>query len=277
MKKFFRALAYGILCSAVPALADTVVTNATPNGWAFDFRDGGGTVLTTGPTLLTDYVVGPSAPPLGTGSAHLSTPPGGGDGSGELRNSNYAGTALSTITALSYSTFMSVNNGQQFPYLVLTISTTGGTTQDDKIYFEPPYQQPSTGNPSLPDQGATSMNLWQTWNALEGGWWNDLGDFTQGTGVGSFADYLALYPNATIVNAGTLGGVRFNVGFASPGDAFDGNVDNFTIGINSADTTFDFEASAPAPLPNVASMGMVMLLAVGIGGYIHTRRARKIA
>ena len=115
-------------------------------------------------------VTGPDTPPLGTGSANLATGNGvtGGEGAEILSNSGYAGTALSSLTALSYSTYDTLNNGQQFPYLSLEISlgTTIKGNSYDQLFFEPPYQTATTGNPSLPNQGATALNTWQSWNAL---------------------------------------------------------------------------------------------------------------
>jgi hypothetical protein len=90
------------------------------------------------------------------------------------------------------------------------ISTTGGTVSDDKLYFEPRFQQPSTGNPSLSDQCAIALNKWQSWNAFTGGFYDDLdpnsgpGTNTRpgtGTGVQSLTYFESLYPNAKIVNA----------------------------------------------------------------------------
>ena len=94
-----------------------------------------------------------------------------------LSNSGYAGTALSSLTALSYSTYDTLNNGQQFPYLSLEISlgTTIKGNSYDQLFFEPPYQTATTGNPSLPNQGATALNTWQSWNALTGGFWDNDG------------------------------------------------------------------------------------------------------
>ena len=69
----------------------------------------------------------------------------------------------------------------------------------DGLFFEPPYQQPSTGNPSLPDQGATAIGQWQTWNALTGGFWDNNNVFTPGTGVDSLANFLVQFPDAVIV------------------------------------------------------------------------------
>ncbi len=241
--------------------------------WSFDNRDVNG-VVGNNPTASGSMVNGPGTPPLGTGSANLSTGNGttGGDGASELRNTGYNGVLLSSITALSYSTYATQNNGQQFPYLGLEISTTGGTTPNDIIFFEPPYQTPTTGNPSLPNQGTTTLNTWQSWNALTGGWWDDDGNFNPGTGVGSLAAFLALFPDATIVNTTDgLGAIRFDVGFASPTDQFNGNVDDFTIGVNGMDTTFDFEAETATPLP-----ATLPLFAGGLGfvGYLTRRKKR---
>src|SRR6185436_12843582 len=48
------------------------------------------------------------------------------------------------------------------------------------------------------------------------------------------------WPNAVIRNS-SLGGIRLLVGFASPEDVFDANVDSVTIGVSGSSTTFDFE------------------------------------
>jgi hypothetical protein len=112
---------------------------------------------------------------------------------------------------------------------------------DDIIFFEAPYQTPATGNPSLPDQGPTALNTWQTWDARRGGWWANSGSpFDPGTGVKSFDAYVAAHPGAKIANT-AAGGVRLTFGFASASDVFDGNVDRFKIGVGSNLTRYDFE------------------------------------
>jgi hypothetical protein len=245
--------------------------------WAFDNRDGATNTVGGEPTAIGEMVNGPASPPAGTGSAHLAVGDGmvGGDGTSELRNTGYAGVALSQITALSYSTYATLNNGQQFPYFGLMIATTGSGPADDILFFEPPYQQAGTGNPNALNQPATQLNTWQTWNALGGSWWDNNANYTGGTGAGTFADFLALFPNAVIVNADDgLGGVRFNVGFASNNDQFNGYVDNFTIGVLGNNTTYDFEASIATPVP-----AALPLFASGLGmmGLLGWRRKRKMA
>jgi hypothetical protein len=255
--------------------ADTVVV-VTPNnldGWAANITDSDGN---TGgnPTAGVNFVTGPGTPPLGVGSVNIFTGNGttGGDGSAQIRNVNYAGTLLSSLTSLSYSEYVTSWNGQQTPYLSLAVSTTGSGPPDDVLFFEPAYQTPSTGNPSLPDQGSPTTGTWQTWNALEGGWWDNANIFGPGTGVGSLAAFEAMFPSATIENVGGLGGVRFSVGFADPTDVFNGNVDNFTIGVAGSSTTFDFE---PSPAPEPASMTMLACGALGLAWPLRKRRSRQ--
>ncbi len=265
------AAALALLAGIGPAMADTVVTAFDPAGWAFNNRDVNG-VVGANSTGGGTFVFGPDAPPAGAGSANLFTGNGtsGGDGAGELRNTLYAGTRLDAITALGFSTYVTLNNGQQLPYFGLMINNSGASSGVDNIlFFEAPYQQPTTGNPLLPDQGATAMNTWQAWDALVGGWWDNNGVLGYGGlgGVDTLTAYLVQFPDATIVNAdGTgLGGVRFDVGFASDIDQFNGYVDKFTIGVSGDTTTYDFEVPEPASLT---------LLGFGIAGLGWVRRRR---
>lgn len=263
--------------------ADQVnVTPSNMNGWTLNSFDDNGNIVNSGPYLGTAAMApGPATPPLGTGSAHLATPVGAGDGAAAIATENYDGTLLSSITSLSYSAY-DVNNApndQQFPYLAVSIDTHtkdgNGNEVFDTLFFEPPYQTPGSGNPSLPDQGATVQNVWQSWNAFVGGWWDNNGVAGPGTGVEPLSAFLAAYPNATIANGGYpgLGGIALQVGFASSGDTFDGYVDDFTIGINGVDTTYNFDPSpAPEPAELVGLLGMG-----GVGLLLVTRRRRLLA
>lgn len=243
------AVALGMVGAASASAATVVVRPSAMDSWAAQARDPTGTPVPLGDPYCNgavNFVTGPATPPLGVGSAELKTGNGttGGDCSAELRNSAYAGVKLSALTALSYWTYDVSNNGSQFPYLELNIDTTGtGATPDDALFFEPPYQSTGNGGTDCAHQAITVMNTWQQWDALNGCWWSNSGTLNPGTGTGTLADYLAVYPNARILNSSSGGGVHLVVGFASPGDKFDGNVDAFTI--NS--TTYDFEPNLPVP------------------------------
>lgn len=286
------AVATGIaVCGFAPttAIADSVIVVSPINmdGWAFVNRDG-----TTGdvktPTTGS-MVTGPGTPPAGTGSANLTLPTNNGGDSSALRGSGFAGIALTSISTLQYSTYDTANNGQQFPYFGLVVSANGGATVDT-LFFEPPYQQPSTGNPALPDQGAPALNTWQTWNALTGAWWDNNGLSNPGACVGcslSFdnllsalaASWSVAQTDIKIVNTtdglgNPLGGVRFDVGFADGAPAYNGYVDAFKIGVDGVNTTYDFEAAAATPLP-----AALPLFATGLGafGFLGWRKKRKAA
>jgi hypothetical protein len=253
----------GLAESRAKADLQLTVTPTNLYGWSPRVTDSSGS---TGgnPTGVAQFVTGPGTPPLGIGSVNLATGDGatGGDGSAQFDNTGYAGVLLSSITALSYSTYVTENNGQQLPYLNLVLSN------GDKLYFEPPYQTPSTGNPALPNQGATALNTWQTWNAFTGGWYSDNGPGTPGTGVVSLAAYELAHPGVTIENQGSaLAGIRLNVGFGDPTDQFNGYVDNFTIGINGSNTTYNFEPAAAVPEPStlaIAGLGVLGFLGYGL-------------
>jgi PEP-CTERM motif len=257
------------------------------NGWVPTLTDSNG-VPTSNPSSLGNsgsvgFVTGPATPPLGTGSLNLlaGNDSSGNSGSAQVYNNNYSGVLLSSLTSLSYSTYVTSNNGQQFPYLKLNVDLTG-TGDYDQLFFEPPYQTPSTGNPALPDQGATALNTWQNWNALTGGWWDNndvLGPSGMpGTGVASLAAFLAQYPNAIIENVPNLFGAGANAnavtlqfGYADPGSSYNGYVDNFTIGVNGASTTYNFD---PNPAPEPASLTLLAIGAIGMVGFGWRKRKR---
>lgn len=257
------------LTTATTASAGTVVvTPSSLNGWA--------TNITGGTSGIAAFVLGPSTPPLGTGSVNLAIGDGTADGdeAARIASSSYAGTRLADLTALSFSTYATVWNGQQVPYLQLKVDRDGVGGYDDDLFFEAAFQNPVDGNPALPNQGAAVLNAWQTWNALTGGWWSGSGDGSTnpGTGVNSLAAYLSVNPDATIVNPSAVGGIRLNVGFGSANDQFNGNVDNFTIATDAESTTYDFELSAAAPVPEPSSFVVYSLSALGFSLMLRRRQ-----
>jgi hypothetical protein len=269
-------LAAGLLAAlAGQGRASTVeVTPSSMNGWATMVTDSSGVQGSSNPTAGAVFVNGPATPPVGVGSLNLYTGDGtnGGDGSAQARNSDYAGLLVSSLTALSYSTYVTSNNGQQAPYLTIWVNTSGGT---DRLWFEPPYA----------GQGNVLLNQWQTWDAIHAtsGWYDD--NATNGAGPGSNSVSLATlladmttngFGNAEIYNpAGaltTLGGIRIATGFASQNDVFNTNLDNFTIGTSDGSTTYDFEASAAVPEPASLIAGVTGVVC-GLGVWLRGRRS----
>ena len=266
------------------ASAETVVVSPTQMGsWSFSTVDGNGDACTpsTGTCGSGSMVYGPATPPLGVGSANLQTGPGGGDGEAKIDSTSLNGVTLGDLTSLSYSTYLTDNspNDQQFPYLKLYLTWDGGL-DTDAIYFEPPYQTPSTGSPSLPNQGATALDTWQTWNALTGGWWDDDGECNPGTneppstqGVCSLSQLSTLLGvslnDITIdgTNAPDGDALSLRVGGADPADTFNGYVDNVTVGVSGSDTTYDFEPTAATPEP-----GTIFLSGAGLLLFAAARR-----
>lgn len=224
--------------------SNVVVNPINLNGW---------NKLDSDPSVASGFETGPGSVPLGTGSFAFRIP-ADGDQYAIMRNNDYAGTPLADLTELSYSTYAVQNNGAQTPYLSIKIDYDNDNIEDDRLYFEPVYQ--SGGYSIVPGDGGTVPNqcgvnsncvttgTWQTWNALVGGWWSN-NDNTGGPPLRTLGGYIAAHPGATILND-SLGGVRLIAGGGSGAwDNFVGNVDRFVIGVNSSNTTFDFEAQPP--------------------------------
>jgi hypothetical protein len=192
----------------------------------------------------------PPEPVLGKGSLEFSTP---GDPVNiiRIRNSQYNYTLLSSITELSYTTYVQ-NRDNDFDdfFLVLQIDLNGDDLVDNPILFSSRYQTGGYVGGTIPDQGPSLEGVWHSWDLLNGAWW--LGPTPpypfQGGPVFSLASYISQNPTARIINnAGVLGGgIRLSmgapsgsVGVADPN--FRGYVDDFKIGVNGVITVYDFE------------------------------------
>jgi hypothetical protein len=236
------ALALSGLVTLAASSNTLTVTPANLQGWLIDGDPG---------TSVT-FVDGPATPPLGSGSVEMRIP-ADGDLFTNLRHPGYAGKRLDSLTTLSYSTYVQRNLSGQAPYLILNLDNDGDGLTDDLLFFEPVYQNGQYSGDAVPNQCGANSNCvvpgqWQTWNALKGGWWS-ANDGNGGPPLHSIAGYLALYPNATIVNREDgKGGVRIAAGGgAGAWDGFIGNVDAFTIASGGNSTTYNFELhSTPA-------------------------------
>jgi hypothetical protein len=225
--------------------ANVVVRSNNLHGW----------VPTASSTASVSFVPGPATPPLGEGSAQLSVG-SDGDGAAQLRQTSFNGTPISDLTALSYSTYTSNDGsapavGDQTIYIILNVDKDANGTLDTLLFFEPEYQHGYTA--AVPDQGDNVLNTWQTWNARGGGWYgieSSTGDPVfagPGSNVEPLDNFITSFPNARL-NVATSGSLRLVAGFgAGSWDNFVGNVDNVTVGVSTANTTYDFE-----PLPRLS-------------------------
>lgn len=228
-KAAFLALVavFGFVFVTRQALAATTVSPSNMGIW----QGNGGSVS-------AQFVLGSA--PLGSGSVRLFT---GSDGSqtasvgANFPNSDFSGTtSLLDVTKLEYSALATTQSGASInqPFVYIGVLTDGGS---DTLIFDPNAQ--STG---------ALLNSWQTWNVKNGAWNSNL-DPNPGHTLTQYISFITVAYGPTI----TVTNIKFQVGPASSSDIFDGNVDNFTIGISGADTTYDFEPDAAPPATNSLS------------------------
>lgn len=215
------------------------VTPTASGGWFF-FNEGA--------TGSGSFVAGPGTPPLGIGSARLTV-----DSTGRhaIGTQAYAGTRLADITRLTYHTYGNVPtlaNSLQFD--VDSDLSDINTAFQGRLVFEPYLN------------GTVNANTWQSWDTLAGVWWGSTGSGTRPVTVAcpqsspcTTAQLLTLFPNVGVRYVGpgdpANGRLIFRAGGPWTG-GFTGSVDAVTIGINGADTTYDFEPTTPTVTINQA-------------------------
>jgi len=226
--------AVAVLATAAVAAAATVtVAPGHMDGWAINNDTCG--AATTGSVA---FVSGPATPPARTGSVQFSVG-ANGDSYPTVRQSDYNGVKLSSLTAFDYSTYVShFGTGGQAPYIDLYVDNNNDNVRDDILAFEPVYQT---------SQGTVALNTWQHWDALNGLWWSD--SMGGPPPLFTLASYVASHPDARILNVGG-GGVILAAGCGGGAwTSFVGNADKLTIGVSGNSTTYDFEATFSKPSP----------------------------
>jgi hypothetical protein len=244
MRKHSLALAVVFalaLASAGAALAATIiVTPSNTDGWTA-VHESCSAVPTTGSQA---FVNGPGTPPAGSGSYELRT--GLNPQSYEtFRQKDYNGTKLSNVTSLTYWTYVQsfgANSSGQAPYIDLYVDNNNDGVRDDTLTFEPIYQTGTYSGDAVPNQGAVTLNTWQKWDALHGGWWSDNAG-NGGPPLVTLAHYIADHPDARIAND-SPGGFLLSSGCGGTWTNFVGNADALTIGVSGNNTTYDFELAA---------------------------------
>ena len=173
------------------------------------------------------FRVGPSTPPLGVGSFETVTPTGADKAT--LFNYDHVGTALSSITALGYSTYRTSGaSPNQVPAINLEVDVNGADAGGfTTLVFEPVY---NTG------QGVISDGVWQTWDAKNGFWWSTRNI----PGVCAF-DCFVKWDDIVAANPGAViaGGFGVNQGSGNP--ALTGSSDALNIAYGGSSVTYDFE------------------------------------
>lgn len=247
--------------TALAANTTIVVRDSSPDGWQVQ-----STNCTAGVSTGSQAMeAGPGTPPLGSGSREFRI---GADGDSfeTFRQAGYNGTFLSDLTELAYSTYVEqFGSGGQAPYLILNIDYNGDQVLEDQLFFEPVYQTGAYSGDAVPNQGAPTLNTWQTWDALAGGWWS-FNDLNFGPPLVTIDSYVEDHPTARIINTPTgQGGIRIATGCGGAAWAnFVGNADAFAIGVSGNTTTYDFEPNLPAPPNKNACKG---------GGWMNHARA----
>lgn len=240
-----------------------VVTPGNMDGWEFNSDR---TTWTMG--AGSGMVNGPSTAPLGNGSARLTAlvnTPNAGDRS-KLRKYLPAGTQISDIETLKYSTYRASPNGGALAIALQFDVNFDGTPNDPlkadaRLVYEPYHTQ----------QAQIVDDAWQEWDALNdsagtgtGAWWlTGLSDATNCSQAFpcTWIEINSIYPDMQISGKSlentidTEGAMLFKAG----GNwlDFDGSVDKFVFGLkNGANThtiTYDFEPdSVDTPYAPVA-------------------------
>src|SRR3990167_8745479 len=144
------------------ASADTTitVTDCNLNGWVKQ---------PIGNSSL-GFVNGPDTPPIGSGSLKFYVPAGGIFWPGDFvrfRNGEYSGTKLSTLTELSFDTYIEARDTiTDIHFLVVLSDINGDGAAEHNLVFDPQYQNSNFIKGTMPDQGFSQVHEWQRWDAL---------------------------------------------------------------------------------------------------------------
>ncbi len=223
------------------------VTDCSLNGWVKQFQ--------AGATGSVEFINGPSATILGKGSLRFSCPD---KKFLRLNNNDYIGTLLSSISCLSYSTYVEKSGSlSDNIFIVIQVDVNGDGNVDFPLVFNPVFQTGDYVSGIGPDQGITKMNRWQKWDLSNGVWWRGDGpDPWSGGTLFTLASLIDQYPTATITNqGGGPGAMRISGGAPYFTGTFVGYADKFTIGLDSKPTVYDFESTAYAGQDQTVAYG----------------------
>lgn len=269
-----RALFTALLLLSASSTAEAAVVTVTPAslaGWELDH----GPRTCTGGFLTGSaaFVNGPATPPLGSGSVRVNVGSSAGSFVVNL-NATFDGVLLRDITEMHFSTFVisarSHAASQQAPRLILSLDLNGDQTQFEQIVFIPRLQTGTHPGDPVPNQGPVVIGVWQTWDAVSGGWWDFSGSPSNPPLV-KLSTMAAAHPSARLgqpftPGLGVLAGCE-----AGDWTDFSGNFDNVSIGVRGAVTTYNFEPeyTIPAVQPFALLVIAAALLTIALVRLAH--------
>jgi hypothetical protein len=231
--------------SSVSRVSDPVVTvtdhdfNINSTGWS--------TQLVGGTSGSISTIDGPPTPPLGNGSVYFNAPD---QKFLRLGNNIFNGKKLNLISKFSFSTYVENRDSvRDNIFVAIQIDTDNDGLAEFPLLFQPCYQSGKYVNHGH-DQGPILLRTWQTWDLKKGMWFKGsfsgpFDDPDHGGSLYSLADWMEIYPDATLQYLQNIGGGKFSMrlsaGGPTSGANFRGNADNIYIKIDGKSTTFDFE------------------------------------
>ena len=185
---------------------------------------------------LGSFVIGPGDP-VGQGSAQISV---SGTQRRNLATYQFRGTPLADITVLSFSTYNpSAGNGgspNRSAYLQFNVDFDGSDSWQRRLTYIPRQN------------GTVQQDTWQNWDAIDGGDAEWTWSHYDGNGgmwpdndpdrYRPWSEILAAFPSARIRATDAFLGFRVGEPYS---DGYTENIDTFTFGTTTAQTTFDFE------------------------------------
>lgn len=260
MKKYFFSGFLVPLQFLIPVIAFSqhvvTITDCNLNGW----------VKETPPGTSLTFKNSPPVPLLGKGSLEFVSLNTNGV---RIRCTSYHNTLLSSLTELSYSTYIHHREDRYNAIKVqLLIDRNGNGTADDRLVFDP-FDQTLV----YPFGQVVEIGAWQTWEMLNGIWvLSSNQKLSADPYIFGLASYLRHYPNARIVNDKKFGegGISLFAGHPIFVPNIQANADNFSIGISGVTTVYDFEFTSADAGPDRAVVGhgsnCITLSATAAGG-----------
>ncbi len=288
MHRFAIVLTLAVVLSAFSGVcqaATVLVTPADMQGWVEANAEGSVIGESKEYPALGEFRAGsPAGNPLGPG-AYFMKPGGGLDFPGQvwLGTDAHNGVFLSQITRLTYTHFTYIRGDNppdqrvaQPPNLQFMVTRDG---INYRYLIHMPWGTPTWENGELRNSGVGPLSDYEVWKTVdcmtEGVWWDPYG----GDWGGTWAQLLQRYPNARLQTPTAVGNVwgaaqtltggslNFEWGGRKVSDRVTGPwwkegyngeayLDNFTIGVNGAETTYNFEdAAKPAVIINNKAAG----------------------